>query len=1007
MKKILLTIAMCIGLISPSYAITKTPAKDITVDSTVFNKNLNINDTDVQKALVTVDQMAGGSGSGTVTNVATSNGITGGPITTTGTISGVNALADGSTKGVSAYTAADFNSTTGLISLDYANGQKASSSLPGFLSSADWTTFNSKGSGTVTSIATTSPITGGTITGTGTIAINDAVADGSTKGAASFTANDFNSSSGNISLDYTNGQKATTSLPGFLSSTDWNTFNNKTLLSGMTLNKVQKALSSSTIGDSLIFDDGTNVGVGSVTPGQSLDVQGTIRASTDIKIGAQSVCQANGTNCPASSGTPAGGLGAVQYNNPVGTFAGTENIFSFNGTNIGMGTTNGKSLLDIRGNAQLGAGTFTATAYGSGVSQLVSQSTTVPGIGVYANDGTDNHRAKLFVDFSKNYWGLISNYDNNRYPFVISDGSGELLRIGIAGNTSNNVGIGTTDVSTAKVTISGINSAAGSLGLNVRNSSQTSVLAVENIGNVGIGSLHPGSVLDVVGTTRMIGFNLPTGASSGYVLTSNTVGIGTWAPASSGGSGTINSGTTNRSARYTGATTLDSSTLIFDDATNVGIGTIAPRTSVEIGVQAMNINGSNVGVGTTSPPNKLYVAGTTETQGFKLPLNPSSGYVLTSNTVGVGTWMPAAGGSASAAGGTNAVQYNSGSSTFAGTENRFSFNASNVGVGTSNATQANLEILKNSTDPYLKLETTVAGNGNVFMIDNGGNVGIGTNKTTTSGLTVMNGNVGIGTWIPSALFQVVNGTSSLNYSTGTNQLSMLNGGFAVQLFTNSLNFNSSSTISNGGTASGSNMSYIGGSGADSFVALTATAGSGTTDSIRFRVGTGGATETMRIQNNSGTFNVGIGTSIPGNKLEVSASDSGTTLTNNSASMISVSNINTTANNFEDFALNTANSSGAIVSVGAIKGVNTVHTAAAESGDMAFMTRSAGTIAERMRITAAGNVGIGSITPGTALDVQGTIRASTGTAGAATCWKSDKSLGHCTTIVDASGNCTCS
>lgn len=54
-----------------------------------------------------------------------------------------------------------------------------------------------------------------------------------------------------------------------------------------------------------------------------------------------------------------------------------------------------------------------------------------------------------------------------------------------------------------------------------------------------------------------------------------------------------------------------------------------------------------------------------------------------------------------------------------------------------------------------------------------------------------------------------------------------------------------------------------------------------------------------------------------------------------------------------------------------------------------------------------NVGIGSTTPGTALDVQGTIRMSGGTAGQATCYKTDKSLGQCTTVVGAGGACTCS
>lgn len=83
------------------------------------------------------------------------------------------------------------------------------------------------GSGTVTSISTSSPITGGPITTTGTIGIQDAVADGSTKGAASFNASDFNSASGVISIDYANGQKASGSQDGFLSSTDWTTFNGK------------------------------------------------------------------------------------------------------------------------------------------------------------------------------------------------------------------------------------------------------------------------------------------------------------------------------------------------------------------------------------------------------------------------------------------------------------------------------------------------------------------------------------------------------------------------------------------------------------------------------------------------------------------------------------------------------------------------------------------------------------------------------------------------------------
>lgn len=73
--------------------------------------------------------------------------------------------------------------TTGTTGTDFAivdngtgdhkfNLPVASASNTGKLSSADWTTFNNKGSGTVTSVATGTGLTGGTITTTGTISLD-------------------------------------------------------------------------------------------------------------------------------------------------------------------------------------------------------------------------------------------------------------------------------------------------------------------------------------------------------------------------------------------------------------------------------------------------------------------------------------------------------------------------------------------------------------------------------------------------------------------------------------------------------------------------------------------------------------------------------------------------------------------------------------------------------------------------------------------------------------------
>ena len=82
---------------------------------------------------------------------------------------------------------------------------------------------------TTRSIATTAPLSGGgDLSADRTLSIADADADGATKGAAAFTAADFNAAAGVISIDYTNGQAASASAKGFLTSANWTTFNNKT-----------------------------------------------------------------------------------------------------------------------------------------------------------------------------------------------------------------------------------------------------------------------------------------------------------------------------------------------------------------------------------------------------------------------------------------------------------------------------------------------------------------------------------------------------------------------------------------------------------------------------------------------------------------------------------------------------------------------------------------------------------------------------------------------------------
>jgi hypothetical protein len=107
---------------------------------------------------------------------------------TNGTVTSVAALTLGTT-GTDLSSTVATGTTTPVITLQVPT---ASATNRGALSSADWTTFNNKGSGTVTSVTGTAPV----------------VSSGGVTPAISMAA-------------------ATTSVNGYLTSTDWTTFNNK------------------------------------------------------------------------------------------------------------------------------------------------------------------------------------------------------------------------------------------------------------------------------------------------------------------------------------------------------------------------------------------------------------------------------------------------------------------------------------------------------------------------------------------------------------------------------------------------------------------------------------------------------------------------------------------------------------------------------------------------------------------------------------------------------------
>ncbi len=259
-------------------------------------------------------------GGGTVTAIATTSPITGGTITSAGTI-GItqsSASTDGylsstdwntfNNKTSNIGTVTSVGLGTGTVGTDVnvtgspitssgsftLNIPFASATNNGKLSSTDWSTFNSKqnalsfgdltetssnvlviigGVGSVIGFGTSISVTQATTLSDGYLSSTDWNTFNSKQNALSFGDLTETTSSILTIVGGTNSvigsgttievAQANASTSGFLSSTDWNTFNNKQNAFTGTTNTIPIFTSSSTIGDSQITDNGTDVNISS------------------------------------------------------------------------------------------------------------------------------------------------------------------------------------------------------------------------------------------------------------------------------------------------------------------------------------------------------------------------------------------------------------------------------------------------------------------------------------------------------------------------------------------------------------------------------------------------------------------------------------------------------------------------------------------------------------------------------------------------------------------------
>jgi hypothetical protein len=250
-----------------------------------------------------------------------------------GTVTSVAALTLGTTGTDLSSTVAN-GTTTPVITLQVPT---ASASNRGALSAADWTTFNNKGSGTVTSVTGTAPV----------------VSSGGATPAISMAA-------------------ATTSVNGYLTSTDWNTFNGKQpagsyLVSGGALGTPSSGTVTNLTGTASININGT-VGATTAATGAFTTVSATGNISTTgassiLQVLAGASVQIQNTAASANWNLATSGSG-LSINSPQ---AGTLSLS--NNTAV-TGTLSATGVVTF---SNYGAGT--ATFNGSGVISSVSDET--------------------------------------------------------------------------------------------------------------------------------------------------------------------------------------------------------------------------------------------------------------------------------------------------------------------------------------------------------------------------------------------------------------------------------------------------------------------------------------------------------------------------------------------------------------------------------------------------------------------------------------------------------
>ncbi len=723
-------------------------------------------------------------------------------------------------------------------------------------------------------------------------------------------------------------------------------FNNATIgdsiLRASTGNKMMLGIDNGTGNAAPVLTiSGTNVGIGTTTPGRYLTIQAVAGSSAGFDLADPNTNQVwsfiNGT-----TGSPVGAGNFAIYDT---TNQATRMVVS-NAGNVGVGTTTPGSLLSVQGNGYFG-GNLTATGTLSVLGSATSTFAGAVGIGTTTPSYNLSVVGNTYTSGSINFGGA----GNNNLGVLSQVGTNDTY---LSNHLHTQFGLWVRSTDTNRV--KGMDQSSGNssnLGLYVNFGEK---MTIDTNGNVGIGTTTPGSKLSVQGDAYI----------GGNVTATGTFAIGT-STLFTNTAGQVGIGTTNPSYRLDVRTTGAATGLAIWDGSN---GSIFGRFGItRVGATAntfsfinypsyafdatTTISSGNFGIGTTTPGSKLAVQG--------------DGY-FGGNLTATGT-ITALGGFTNF----GSTTLTDASSTNLTATNFWSTLANLVTANITNASTTNLSATGATFgDASITNTLTVASN-------------------TSLATTTISGYLGVGTTSPSQLLTVGNNNQFTVSSTGTvaissaGQLSFTGGSIWPIITRNTATGGLILNTQNAVTSSNSLLSIRTNGGSDAFTLLadgrlglgTSTPASKLTiispdnsqgtsivaayannltqgTSLRYdglyAIGSNSSVDVRLVPQGVGRVlipngNVGIGTSTPLSVLHIEG-------TNSSAGGITLTSSAGNVNRFQIFPLGSIST--------AFKNMG--------GGDTQFQN-SAGT-AQLSIQTSTGNVGIGTTTPGSLLSVQG-------------------------------------